>query len=414
MLERPLGAYRVIELPGPVPLFAGKLLADLGADVIKVEPPGGDEARFLPPLAPLGDGGDIGLLWVAYSLGKRSVTLDLHQEEGRHLFLRLLEGTDVLLDGFPPGELEGLGLGYERLQQANPRLVLTSISSFGQTGPYSRWRGSDLVHFALGGYLYMTGPEDGPPLKVSAPWQTLLFGGSHAVMATLLALRWRRQTGRGARVDQAIRDTVLWMLANTYQHYDLAGINVRRRGSARDLGSVVRLRAVYRCRDGYVVWMFVPGHIGGRDARALVQWMAKEGMAPDWFATVDWDDLDLLERRELLPELERAFADFFATKTKRELFRWAMEHRAMLAPMRTLGEVFQDEQLAEREAWRTVELGPGLPQARVPGPPVRLDGVRWEPRSRPPLPGEHNREIYVGELGLTEAELTALAERGVV
>src|SRR5579884_1094098 len=144
-LPRPLGRYRVVELPGAPHLPAGKAFADLGADVIKVEPPGGDPARLLPPLAALPDGGTAGLFWAAYSAGKRSLTLDLEQPEGIALLRRLIDGADVVIESYPPGVREGLELGYERLRQTNPRLVLTSITPFGQTGPYAGWHGSDLV-----------------------------------------------------------------------------------------------------------------------------------------------------------------------------------------------------------------------------------------------------------------------------
>ncbi|HEY8489889.1 MAG TPA: CoA transferase [Dehalococcoidia bacterium] len=412
-VDRPLGAYRVVELPGPEPLLAGKTFADLGADVIKVEPPGGDPARTLPPRLEDGPGAGTGLAWAAWSLGKRSVTADLERPEGRALVRRLLATADVLLEALPPGRLAALGLDPEELRRDHPGLVITSLSPFGQDGPYAGWRGSDLVHFAMSGYLHMTGPADGPPIKPSAPYQSFLHGSMHAVAATLLALRRRRRTGEGARVDVALRDTGVWMLTHTYQHWDLARVNLRRRGSARDMGSTTRLRAVYRCKDGYVVWMFLTGHIGARGMQALVRRMADEGMAPPWLQELDWSAVDLMQDSELPPKLEAAFAPYFATKTKAELLAWAIQHGVMLAPAQTLREVGDDPHLAARDAWRTVTLRDGAPPVRVPGPPVRMGGARWEPRGRPPEPGQHNAALY-GELGLTPAELAALRSAGAV
>src|SRR3712207_5523356 len=194
---RPLAAYRVVELPGAPQLAAGKAFADLGADVIKVEPPGGDPARGLPPVARAEDNSEHGLYWAAYSLGKRSVTADLETEAGRERVRRLIGTADVVIESFAPGALDGYGLGYERLRRENPGLILTSITPFGQTGPYAGRQGSDLVQLAMSGYLYMTGPRGGTPIKPSAPYQTYLHGSMQAVAATLLALRQRRRTGAG-------------------------------------------------------------------------------------------------------------------------------------------------------------------------------------------------------------------------
>jgi crotonobetainyl-CoA:carnitine CoA-transferase CaiB-like acyl-CoA transferase len=396
---RPLAAYRVVELPGAPHLPAGKSFADLGADVIKVEPPGGDPARALPPLAPLKDGSPLGLYWAAYSLGKRSVAADLESPAGRDLVRRLIATADVVIESYAPGVLERLGLDYARLSAANPGLVLTSITPFGQTGPYAGWKGSDLVQFAMGGYLHMTGPRDGTPIKPSAPYQSWLFGSIHAVSATLLALRQRKRTGHGAHVDQAMRDTGLWMLTHTYQFYDMLGINLTRHGAQRDIGGAVRLPYVYRCLDGHVIWMFQTGQ-RGRNTRILVDWMAEHGMAPDWLREQDWDTFDLLAVGPELPErMAGTFGAFFATKRKAELLEWAIASGVMLAPLQTLRDVIQDAQLAARRTWRTVELGVERDPVRVPGPPIRLSDGAWEPRGMPPAPGAHNAEVY-RELGV--------------
>jgi crotonobetainyl-CoA:carnitine CoA-transferase CaiB-like acyl-CoA transferase len=384
-VERPLGRYRVLELPGLAPLLAGKTLADLGADVIKVEPPGGDPARYLPPLidsVPESAGPrSPGLIWAAYDIGKRHVTADLTTDAGRDLVRRLAAEADVLIEGFAPGEMDRLDIGPARLRQEHPGLIITSLSAFGQDGPYAGWRGSDLVQFAMSGYLNMTGPADGPPLKPSAPFQTYLHGAMQAVAATLLALRRREQTGEGAHVDQALRDTGIWMLTHTYQFWDLLGVNLKRQGAARDMGGVRRLRSIFPCKDGHVVWLAVTGHIGGASMQALVEWMAAESMAPDWLRAIDWMEFDYLQKGpEMVERLETVFAAFFATKRKAELLDWALAHRLMLAPVQNLGDVLDDPQLAARDAWRTVRIA-GVPEpVRVPGPPVQMSDAVWEPR----------------------------------
>ena len=377
----PLAGVRVLELPGAPHLPAGKAFADLGAEVIKVEPPGGDPARSLPPLARTGDGGATSLYWAAYMIGKRSVTADLTSDEGRALVRRLAAGADVLIESFAPGTLDSLGLGYTQLSAENPRLVLTSVTPFGQTGPYAGRLGSDLVQFAMSGYLYMTGPLDGTPIKPSAPYQSYLHGSMQAVAGTLLALRQRRITGRGAHVDQAMRDTGMWMLTHTYQFYDLLGVNLHRYGSQRDMGGAVRLPNVYRCRDGYVVWLFQTGHIGGKNTAALVEWMLAEGQAPDWLLDQDWMTFELITAgQELVGRLAQVFGAFFATKSKHDLLEWALPRGVMLAPVQTLRDVLDDTQLAARESWREVKPPGAQTPVRIPGPPIRLGLGAWEPR----------------------------------
>jgi len=413
--ERPLGGYRVIELPGAESALFGKTFADLGADVIKVEPPGGDPARSLPPFAPDGTS----LYWAAYAAGKRSVTAAIETDAGRDLLRRLAVVADIVAGALPAAWLDAPGdLGTE-LMRANPALVLVAISPFGQHGPYAGWRGSDLVQFALSGYLYMTGPPDGAPLKPSAPYQTWFHGCMHAVAAALLALRARRKDGRGALIDQAMRDTGLWMLTHTTQFWDLLGMNLKRQGASRDMGGVLRLPSVWKARDGYIVWMFQTGHIGGERVRLLVEWMADHGMAPDWLQALRWEEFDLLTAPpEMHARLTATFAAFFATKTKAELFAWALPRGVMLAPVQTLADVATDPQLEARGAWRPYAGVEGAEQAakpaRVPGPPVRMSGARWEPRGPAPAVGQHNARVYGNLLGLSADTLATLAAAGTI
>lgn len=413
--RRPLDAYRIVELPGAPSAPFGKSFADLGADVIKVEPPGGDPARLLPPLARGAAGAEVSLFWAAYSLGKRSVTADLETTDGRALVRRLTLTADVLVESFPPGMLERLGLGYENLRAENPKLCLTSITPFGQSGPYAGRQGSDLVHFAMGGYLNMTGPADGPPIKPSAPYQSWLHASGQAVAATLLALRRRHTTGRGLHVDQAMRDTGVWMLTHTYQFYDLHGMNIRRQGAMRDMGGgAVRLGNVWRCQDGAIVWVFQTGHVGGPRMHTLVRWMAEHGMASAWLQEQVWEEVNLLALPpEMVTMMGEAFTAFFLTKRKADLLEWALANGVMLAPVQTLADVAADPQLAARDAWCTANLGDGL-NGRVPGPPIRLSDARWEPAGAAPAVGEGNQAIYGAELGLGAEEMAALSDAGAI
>jgi benzylsuccinate CoA-transferase BbsE subunit len=408
--NRALGAWRVVELPGAVSAQLGKSFADLGAEVIKVEPPDGDPGRALPPFAPDGTS----LYWAAYAAGKRSVTADLDGDAGRDLVRQLAARADVLIESYPPGWLAERDLGYEALRALNPGLVMTSITPFGQTGPYAMMHGSDLVHLALGGYLYMTGPPDGAPLKPSAPYQSWLHGCMQALVGTLLALRQRRRSGRGAHVDQALRDTGLWMLTHTTQFWDMRQVNLKRQGASRDMGGALRLPSVWPTRDGYVVWLFQTGHIGGVRVKLLVDWMAEHGLAPDFLRTIDWPTFDLIAAGpEANERLTAVFGAFFATKSKAELFAWALPRGVMLAPVQTLRDVAADPQLAARDAWQTTTLAGQ--EVRLPASPVRLSESSWQPRGpAPAAPGADNDSIYGELLGLDADRLAALRSAGAL
>ncbi len=383
MIDRLLGALRVVELPGPATLFAGKCFADLGADVLKVEPPGGDPARLLPPIVAL-PSGDVSTAWLSYDIGKRHEEVALDSEAGRARILELALSADVLLHGYTARQANALGLDAATIRAQNPRLILVAVTPFGSDGPYANNPASDLVQFAMSGYMHMTGEANGRPLRPSAPMQTYLHGSNHAFAATLLALRRRDQTGEGAFIDQSMRDTGLWMLTHTYQHWDMLGLNLKRQGQNRDMGAKKRLRSVFRCKDGFAVWMFATGHIGSRGLTALVRWMDESGMAPAWLTTIDWESTDLLAGDpDLSDRLEAAFSAFLLTRTRAELLDFAISSGLMMAPANNVSGVLEDIQLEARDSWRTIDL-PGVGATRVPGAPVRMRNIRWEPRERPP------------------------------
>jgi crotonobetainyl-CoA:carnitine CoA-transferase CaiB-like acyl-CoA transferase len=386
MHESPLGGLRVIELEGAAPFFCGKLFADLGASVVKVEPPGGDPARRLPPLVSLPGTGRLSTSWLSFTLGKQIVVLDSRQREGAGALRELIEGADVLIHGYTAAGAARVGIALDDLEVHRPGLVTVAITPFGYEGPLAEWLGSELVHFAMSGYLYMTGEAEGRPIRPSAPIQSFLHAGNQAFAAALLALRRRRLTGEGAFVDQAIRETGTWMLTHTYQFWDMQRINLRRQGSGRDMGSRKRLKSVYPSADGHIVWMFTTGHLGARALNGLVAWMDEQGMAPQWLRDLDWETVDLLgSAPDMTERLEEVFGGFFASKTGTELLEWAIAHGLMLAPVNTVRDVAHDPQLLARKAWRTIEQ-PGIGSITVPGPPVRVEGVHWESRGPSPVP----------------------------
>ena len=219
--ESALEPYRVLDLADEKGLLAGKIFADLGADVIKVEPPEGDSARRIGPFYK--DEPELGnsLFWMAYNSGKRGITLDIHKEGDRELLKQLVKKADFLIESFPPGYLTELGLDYPVLEGINPGLIMASITPFGQTGPRAHWKGPDMIPWAMGGYMWMTGEPGLAPLRISHPPQAYLHVSAMAVVGSLMALHYRALTGKGQHVDVSAQQCPSWMLTNSYAFWDL-------------------------------------------------------------------------------------------------------------------------------------------------------------------------------------------------
>jgi len=399
-----LAPYRVVELPGCRTMLAGKMLADLGADVIKVEPPRGDPARFLEPFFTDPAGREESLMWRAYNRGKRGVTLDLTRDAGRAALRKLVAGADFLFEGFHPGTLARLGLDWEHLRQVNPRLVMASVTPFGTTGPYSDYRGPDIVPLALGGYMYVCGDKARAPVRVTLP-QAFHHAAGAAAMGALLAHRQRQRTGRGQHVDAAAQHTYLTVAIQPYVFWDFEEFTLRREGAFRDRAFAAPLRVVYPCSDGHAVWMPMAGPVGGKSIHAVLERMKAEGFGSDHMHGLDWytDVFPAMSREQLLETID-GFCTYFATKTKAELFQLALETSLTLAPVYTVRDIVEDVQMAER---RYFESPPGeVPGLRYPGPFVHLSATPLRPGALAPTLGQHNGEVLAGELGLSAAELS--------
>jgi crotonobetainyl-CoA:carnitine CoA-transferase CaiB-like acyl-CoA transferase len=405
-----LAGLRVLDVTTGGALLCGRLLADLGAEVIAIEPTGGNPARFQDPFWHDQPGPDTSLYWLAYSHGKRSVTVDLQQESDRAVFQRLASTADVLVESYPPGYLAGLGLGYQDLTQHNPRLIFTSITPFGQTGPRRHYRATDLILMALGGSAFLTGEPDRAPLRLGVP-QAELHAGAEAVIGTLLALQYRHQAGVGQHVDVAAQACVVWTLMNATHYAALGQANRNRQGAYR-VSLPGKRRMIYPCKDGYVSMVFFGGAIGGRSCRNLVQWMAEAGGAPEELRAIDWQTWDDVYLASLGPqaqaEIERvecAVLSFFARFTMRELYEQALRRHLLLAPVADARTIIEDPQLQSREFWRPVllpALGVALP---LPGPFARFSASPLCSGQSAPRLGEHNDTVLGQQLGYTASRI---------
>ena len=243
-----LHGLRVLDLTTGGALLCGRLLADLGADVIAVEPPGGNPARYRAPFWQDEMGPEHSLFWLAYSSNKRSVTLDLNQEHGREGFRQLVDTADIVLESFPPGYLSDLGLGYDELSQLRPELILTSITPFGQTGPHRHYRATDLITMAMGGSAFLVGEPGRAPLRVGFP-QAELHAAVEAGVGTLLALHYRRHAEVGQHVDVSAQSCIVWTLMNA-SHFNALGQTTRNRFGAYRESLPGKRQMIFPCQDG--------------------------------------------------------------------------------------------------------------------------------------------------------------------
>ncbi len=405
----PLDHLRVLDLTGEYGALTGRLLAGLGADVLRIEPPGGHRTRRRGPFYHDVPHPERSLYWFQMNAGKRSVTLNLHTADGRALFRRLVARAQVLIESLPVGELAELGLDFASLLADNPRLVMTSISLYGQQGPYARDEGGDLLAMAAGGLMYLCGDRDRPPVRVTVE-QGNAQASIHAAAATLIGCAASACTGRGVHLDVSMQECVAEALANNRMLWPARGMIIHRAGGGR-AGGVGR-RLIYPAADGYIGFYRRP-----ENYRDLQRWIDEAGI-PVGFEVASWQGKPVSGPDAPPPELEakldEALERYFATRPKMELNREGQAHNLYVTEVSTPADLVSSPHLAARGFWVQVEH-PELGEAiTYPGAPFKMSEAPWRPGPRAPLIGEHNVEIYCGELGLSRAELVALKGAGVI
>jgi crotonobetainyl-CoA:carnitine CoA-transferase CaiB-like acyl-CoA transferase len=394
--ELPLSDVRILDLSRLLPGgFASLLLADLGADVIKVEDTGmGDYVRWAPPLYGDEDQQVLGTrssLYLSLNRGKRSIRLDLKQEGGREAFLRLVADADVVLESFRPGVLDKLGVGYERLREANPRIVVCAISGYGQSGPNVSRAGHDTNYLALNGLLGLTGAAGGPPVQSAGQIADLGGGGLMAILGILAALHERERSGEGQYVDISMTDGALSWLAMVAGAFLRDG-RVPGRGAGM-LNGGVACYLPYECADGWVSC----GALEPKFWQAFCSGVERP---------------DLIEHQFAAPGSpgHGAVAEVFMTRTKGEWAAFNDEHDCCIEPVLDLDEALDSELVRAREMVVEVEQ-PELGPVRLLGHPVKLSRTPADPTRPAPALGEHTAEV-LGEAGLSEQEVSALLESG--
>ena len=384
----------------------GRILADLGADVVKLEPPGGEADRLQPPFIGDVENAERSIPWLAANVNKRGVTLDLGSAEGRALFTRLAATARIVVESSAPGRLRALGL-----EDALAGAIVVSITPYGQDGPLAGSPASDLEVTAASGSLWLAGEEGRAPVRTTQP-QSPYWSGMYGAMGALVAL----QAGPAQRVDVSAQAAMTTVHPPAPVWWDIAREDHGRTGPFLLGRSVVgsRFRNLWACADGFVNFAIQGGPIGRHTGRMLAEWMAERGPLPPVIAAIDWDTFD--NTRLTQPQvdaLEAAIGPFLRTLTKAEFYAAVVKRKMLGYPVGDASDPLADPQLAARDFWRTISPVEGVPPLPFPGGFALFDGERPEVTRPAPRPGQHNSEIY-GELGIAAAELARLRAAGTV
>jgi len=405
-----LSPYTVLDLTNDRGELAAMVLGDLGADVIKVEPPQGSSSRRMGPFLEDAPEPERSLHFFAFNRNKRGITLDLTTEAGRSVLLRLVEKADFLIESARPGEMDELGLGFDALREVNPRLVYVAITAFGQDGPHADFAASDLTLAAMGGSMNLQGDPDRPPVRITVP-QVWLQASAEAAVAALTAHARMLRTGQAQFVDVSAQTAMVWTMMNAMVAHAIQGADFNRAGSMLQLGTIT-LPLVYECADGYVVLV-----VNGAALAKAVYWLVEDGVvAEEWIEGEDWltYDVRLLQGQPVrygLDEVVEANQRYALGHTKQELLERGLREGVTIAPVNTVEDMARFRQLEERGYWLTAPLPDGR-QAPVPGVFARLTETPMTVRRWAPKLGEHNQEVLGGTLGLSAQEIAAACGAG--
>jgi crotonobetainyl-CoA:carnitine CoA-transferase CaiB-like acyl-CoA transferase len=393
-----LGGLRVLDLgPGIAPSFCAKLLADYGAEVIKVESPGeGDPARRIGPFVGDDPSGEKSIPFLYVNTGKRGVTLDYSSDSGRAILRRLLDDADVLVEGFPPSENEESAIGYRELSRTHPRLVVTSVTPFGQEGPYRDFQATDIITCAMSGLMYHSGDSDKEPLR-NALDQSLYVAGANAAAATLVAVFARLTSGEGQQVDVSVSECLAAHLVQPVPYYNYMGATKGRR-PVRGSG----FEELMPARDGYVV----PSVQGSQPWETVADLIGLEELQDPRFAS----GAGRIANGE---ELKMLLIEGLAQWDRLPLFLASGERRLVFGMAQDAGDMVACPHLEARNFYHTVDH-PVAGTATYPGMAAALSNWPQQAPAPAPLLGQHNAEIFGRELGIDSGELAALRYAGVI
>ena len=399
-----LSPYTVLDLTDHRGELASMVLGDLGANVIKVEPPQGSSSRRMEPFLEGASTLENSLQFFAFNRNKRGITLDLSAEAGRAALLSLAERADFVIESASPGEMAALGLGFDAFRKANPRIIYVAITAFGQDGPHADFAAGDLTIAAMGGPMSVQGVPDRAPVKVSVP-QAWLHASSEAAVAALIAHALMLRTGEAQFVDVSAQTAMLWTMLHARVAHAIQGFDFERAGSVLQMGSFT-LQLVYACANGYVV--LAP--IG--ELRKVVHWLVEDGVVPEeWIDAEDWPTYRhrVLQQQPLAYELEEvadAIGRYALRHTKKEMLERGIRENVTVAPVSTMEDLTRFRHLEERGYWLMAPLPDGH-EVPAPGIIARMSETPLKVRHWAPRLGQHNQEILAETLGLSKGQIAA-------
>jgi crotonobetainyl-CoA:carnitine CoA-transferase CaiB-like acyl-CoA transferase len=395
----PLSGYRVLDLAGPLGLHCTKLLADMGADVLKIEPPSGDESRRVPPFKDDVPHQEQSLYFLHFNTNKRGVTLDIEKPDGRAILLELARKADVVVETAKPGRMDELGIGFEALRAQNRGVVYTSITPFGQTGPWRDFKANDMAGIALGNLLYLAGEPGEPPLQ---PPGEIAYGmaSTYGAFGIAVSLYHRLESGLGQYIDVSMHECAGHIAGYFIPNYGYTGAKPAR---ASRKGEETDLYDPYKTKNGYARIFIIPVE----QWRRLVDWM---GRPPE----ISGPEFEKMSYRRQHPDIvTKAIAEFCARYTKEQLYDEGQKRRIAVTPINTAGEFIEMEQTKSRELFVDMEH-PVIGKYKQFGVVPRLMETPGAICRAAPLIGEHNKDIYIGELGMSAEDLVALRADGVI
>ena len=406
-----LSPYTVLDLTDEKGELASMVLGDLGADVIKVEPPSGSPSRAMGPFLDDAPEMEWSLQNFAFNRNKRGISLDLEAEAGRKTLFSLVGKADFIVESARPGEMAGRGLGFEAMRQANSRIVYVAITPFGQDGPHADFPASDLTLAAMGGPMSLQGHPDRPPVRLSLP-QAWLHASVEAAVGALTAHALMLRTGQAQFVDVSAQTAMTWTMLQGMVAHAVQGRDFNRGGSIVQLGTI-NVQLVHECADGHVVVF----PIGGALAK-MVEWWVRDGIVPeDWMTAEDWPmyHVKLLQQQPVAHTIEEvldAVGAYVRDKTKNQLLEQGIADGVSIAPVNNMEDLTRFRHLQERGFWLTAPL-PNGQVAQVPGIFANLSETPMKVRRWAPRLGEHTGEVLGDLLGMSTSQIAAASGRAL-
>ena len=406
-----LAGLRIVDMSGMAGQYCGKMFADLGAEVILVEPPGGSSVRREGPFLNDRPHHETSLAFTYFNTGKRGIVLDLDCPAGQMIMRRLVGGADLLIETEKPGVMSARGLDFDALAKSAPNIIATSITPFGQTGPFAKYEAEDLVMLAIGGLLSLGGYVDSEPIAAYGN-QAYLAGAQFAAVASLMALfanERERANARGRHIDISIQECVVLALENAAQFVDLENITRRREGGQQKLAGM----GLFQCLDGYV-YLMAGGIASSSFWDNTINWFEQEDIAGASQLKEDqWRRQEYLETDAAKAIFERIFAPFAARHTKSYLYSAGQARRIPICPVNTTKDIVENKQLESREFFAQVPHTFSRELLQVPGAPYRLTETPWRLSRPSPMLGEHTSQV-LSELGFGIDAQSAFFKAGVL